>query len=235
MKFAPVSLAAVLLLPVSPSPASGPNTLTPAQVAEGWTLLFDGKSFDGWRVYGRPGPPTTGWAITDACLRAIPKTKGEQLITEKKFGDFELRWEWRIAPAGNSGIKYLVTEERPKAPGHEYQMLDDEKHLDAFRGDSHKTAAFYDVLPPATDKPLKPPGEWNASAIAIRGQRVEHWLNGRQVLAYDLGSEALKTALSKSKFKVFPDFGKKLQGHIMLTYHNDECWFRNIMIRELNR
>jgi len=204
-------------------------------VAEGWTLLFDGNSLNGWRVYGRQGPPTAGWEITDACLRAIPKVKGEQLITEKKFGDFELRWEWRIAPGGNSGIKYLVTEDRPKAPGHEYQMLDDDKHLDAFRGDSHKTAAFYDVLPPVADKPLKPPGEWNSSGISIRGQRVEHWLNGRQVLAYDLDSEALKNAISKSKFKAFPDFGKKSQGHIMLTYHNDECWYRNIMIRELNR
>lgn len=232
IEVSPFALAVLILsLPC----AAKADALSAEEKADGWVSLFDGNSFNGWRVYLRQGPPTAGWAIERGMLRTVPGVKGDQLITEKQFDDFELRWEWRIAPAGNNGIKYLVTEARPKAPGHEYQMLDDEKHLDALRGDSHKTAAFYDVLPPAADKPLKPVGEWNASAIVIRGNNVEHWLNGRLVLTYQFDSDALKAALAKSKFKAFDDFGKKASGHIMLTYHNDECWFRNIRIRELNR
>ncbi|HPA17632.1 MAG TPA: DUF1080 domain-containing protein [Verrucomicrobiae bacterium] len=213
--------------------AAEPNTLTPEEKAAGWTLLFDGKTLDGWRGYRLQGLPSAGWIINDGLLTTVAKVKGAELITGKKFDDFELTWEWRVAPGGNNGIKYFVTEDRPKAPGHEYQMLDDERHPDAMRGDTHKTAAFYDVLPPAKDKPVKPAGEWNASRIVVRGNHVEHWLNGRQVLAYELGSDDVKAALAKSKFKGYPDFGTKLSGHIMLTYHNDECSFRNIKIREL--
>lgn len=219
-------------LGISSQHAAEPNTLTDEEKASGWTLLFDGTTLEGWRGYRLDGLPDAGWKIEGGLLKTVPQVKGKELITEKKFGDFELAWEWRLAPGGNNGIKYLVTEDRPKAPGHEYQMLDDEKHPDAIRGDTHKTAAFYDVLPPAPDKPVRPAGEWNASRIVVRGTQIEHWLNGQKVLTYELGSEAVKAALAKSKFKAFPDFGTKITGHIMLTYHNDECWFRNIKVRQ---
>ena len=134
---------------------------------------------------------------------------------------------------GNNGIKYFVTEARSKAPGPEYQMLDDAKHPDGKIGPKRQTASFYDVLPPAANKPSRPGGEWNASRITVRGNHVEHWLNGQMVLAYDLGSPAVKAGLAASKFKDFADFGTKINGHIMLTYHQDECWYRNIKLREL--
>lgn len=94
------------------------------------------------------------------------------------------------------------------------------------------TAAFYDVLPAAADKPMRPAGEWNSSRIVVHGTRVEHWLNGRNVLTYELGSQTVKAGLATSKFKDQPGFGEKIAGHIMLTYHQDECWYRNLKLRE---
>ena len=92
--------------------------------------------------------------------------------------DFEFTWEWRVAPGGNNGVKYLVTEERPQSPGHEYQMIDDAGYPGKLEP-GHLTADFYDVLPAATGKPIRPAGQWNASRIVVRGARVEHWLNGK--------------------------------------------------------
>jgi hypothetical protein len=209
------------------------NTLTPAEKKAGWELLFDGKSFNGWRPYNKKNAPVTGWEVVDGTLHAIAKVKGDQLITEKKYNDFELAWEWKLPPAGNNGIKYFVTEARPKSPGHEYQMLDDKGHPDGKIGPHRQTASFYEVLAPAADKPLRAPGEWNQSKIVVRGKTVEHWLNGRNVLTYELGSEAVKAGIAKSKFKNEAGFGDKIAGHIMLTYHSDNCWYRNIKIREL--
>jgi hypothetical protein len=208
------------------------NQLTPAEKSAGWQLLFDGTSLNGWRPYAKK--PLGGWEVVDGTLHAIAKVKGSELITEKKFNDFELTWEWKVPPAGNNGIKYFVTEERTKSPGPEYQMIDDAGHPDALRGGGlHQTAAFYDVLPPAADKPVKPAGEWNQSKILVRGKNVEHWLNGKKVLSFSLDSEEVKAGIAKSKFKNDAGFGDKIVGHIMLTYHSDDCWFRNIKIREL--
>lgn len=210
------------------------NQLTAAEKSAGWTLLFDGRSFSGWRGYRQKVVPETGWEIREGTLKTLPKVKGaRELITDRKFTDFELSWDWRIAVAGNNGVKYLVTEERPGAPGHEYQMIDDARHPDGKIGPIRQTGAFYDVLPPAADKPVREPGEWNTSRIVIRGNQVEHWLNGKKILSYEFGGAAVKAGLAKSKFKGHAGFGDKIAGHIMLTYHQDECWFRNIKIREL--
>ncbi len=209
-----------------------PNTLTAAEQAAGWELLFDGKSLDGWRGYRRDTLPESGWEITDGTLRTISKVKGGELVTRRKFTDFEFTWDWRVAPGGNNGVKYFVTEERPKAPGHEYQMIDDAGYPGKLTPEQW-TAAFYDVLPPAADKPVRPGGEWNSSRIVVRGRSVEHWLNGKNVLTYELGSAAVKAGLARSKFKDEPGFGEKIAGHIMLTYHQDNCWYRNLKVREI--
>ncbi len=208
-----------------------PNTLTAAEEAAGWKLLFDGRTLDAWRGYRRDTLPEAGWEIKDGTLRTIAKVKGGELITRKTFNDFEFAWEWRVAPGGNNGVKYFVTEERPQSPGHEYQMIDDAGYAGKLSA-NHHTADFYDVLPAAGDKPMRPAGEWNASRIIVRGTRVEHWLNGKSVLTYELGSEAVKAGIEKSKFKGHPGFGEKIAGHIMLTYHQDACSYRNLKIRE---
>lgn len=208
------------------------NQLTADEKAAGWTLLFDGKSLDGWRPF--LNKPMGGWEVKDGMLRAIAKAKGTDLVSTKKYNDFEMSWEWKVPPAGNNGVKYFVTEDRPKSPGHEYQMIDDAKNPDAQKhGAIHQTAAFYDVLSASPDRPVKPAGEWNHSRIVVRGNLVEHWLNGRKVLSYELGSPAVVEGIAKSKFKNEPGFGKKISGHIMLTYHQDDCWYRNMKIREL--
>jgi hypothetical protein len=207
------------------------NELTNEERAAGWRLLFDGKTFAGWR--GFLNAPISGWEVKDGTLHAIAKSKGVDLVTEDTFNDFELTWEWKLPWAGNNGVKYFVTEARPKAPGHEYQMLDDENHPDGKIGPRRQTAAFYDVLPPAANKRLNPPGQWNASKIVVRGRHVEHRLNGDRVLAYELGSPEVKAALAQSKFAKEPGFGDKIVGRLMLTYHSDECWFRNLKVREL--
>jgi hypothetical protein len=209
------------------------NELTPAEKAAGWHLVFNGHSFDGLRVYRGKGPPTVGWVITDGMLKTVPKVRGQELITEKKYTDFEFSWDWRVQVGGNNGLKYCVTEDRPGAPGYEYQMLDDKRHPDAQHGPLRQTAAFYYVLPPAADKAYHEGGEWNTSRIVIKGNHVEHWLNGKLALAYDLGSDAVKAGVAASKFAKQPGFGDKITGYIMLTYHQDECWYKNVKIREL--
>jgi hypothetical protein len=204
------------------------NQLTAEEKAAGWKLLFNGKDLNGWRQYGKQTPPGPGWKVEEGILKKVEKGRGGDIITTDKFDDFEFYWEWRLEPKANNGIKYLVSEEKGRAPGHEYQMIDDDK------GDAkHLTASFYDVLPPTVKISIKPAGQWNSSRVLIKGNHVEHWLNGSKVLEYELGSDEVKAAVARSKFKNATGFGEKIRGHIMLTDHGDEAWFRNLMIREL--
>ncbi|MEQ2008769.1 MAG: DUF1080 domain-containing protein [Limisphaerales bacterium] len=210
------------------------NTLSDAEQKAGWKLLFDGKSLAGWRTYKEGGKIGAGWIVEHGILKKQAKIGGGDMMTEQPIpatADWELSWEWRIAKNGNNGLKYFITEARKGTLGHEYQMLDDDGHPDGKVGAHRQTASFYDVLPPTKDKPTKPVGEWNQSRIVVKGKAVEHWLNGKPVLEYELGSDAVKEAVAKSKFKNIGDFGTKVTGHILLTDHGDECWFRNVKAR----
>jgi hypothetical protein len=198
-----------------------------------WRPLFNGKDLEGWRLYGSDKPPAAGWKVVDGELVKVAGVRGGDIITKETFTDFEFSWEWKVAEKGNNGIKYLVTEARKGAPGPEYQLLDDTGHPDGKNGTKRLTASLYDILPPDTADVVKPAGEWNESRLVIRGNEVEHWLNGRKVLSYQLGSEALKTAIAASKFKNAAGFGEKIAGHIMLTDHGEGCVFRNLRIREI--
>lgn len=215
------------------------NWLTDAERTAGWKLLFDGATFTGWRGFRQAGLPVHAWEIRDGMLHTVPRVGREKpagpgdLITEAKFRDFELTWEWRLANGANNGVKYFVTEDRPAAPGPEYQMVDDWGYAGEPLGPLQFTAGFYDVLAANTRTALRPVGTWNTSKIVVRANRVEHWLNGQNVLTYELGSPQVMAGIAQSKFKDARGFGEKIAGHIMLTYHNDECWFRNIKIREV--
>jgi hypothetical protein len=208
------------------------NQLTSQEKAAGWKLLFNGEDTSGWRQFGKQTPPGPGWKVEEGVLKKLAKQRGGDIITTNTFDDFEFYWEWRLQPKANNGIKYLVTEQRPGAPGPEYQMIDEEAGEDIAK-QTHLTASFYDVLPPDAKKPLKKAGEWNSSRLIIKGHHVEHWLNGAKVLEYELGSDVVKAAVARSKFKNAPKFGEKIQGHILLTDHGDEAWYRNVKIREL--
>jgi len=213
--------------------AGSPNQLTEEEKAGGWKLLFDGKTSNGWRTFKKETFPAKGWVVEDGWLHCLGKGGGD-IISDTEFDDFELQWEWKQAEGGNSGLKYFVTESRKSALGHEYQMIDDERHPDAKQADGKRvTASFYDVLKPDRVVPPKPPGETNLSRIVVRGNQVEHWLNGIKVLGYSCGSEAVKTAVAASKFKTVQGFGDKITGHLLLQDHESEVWFRNLKLRKV--
>jgi hypothetical protein len=213
------------------------NQLTAAEKKDGWVLLFNGKNLDGWRGYKRPDATGTRWVVQDGLLTLdtgdSKDTHGQRdIITVAEFDSFELAWEWKISPGGNSGVKYLVLEDRDSAIGHEYQVIDDAKHPDAKVGPKRQTAAFYDVLP-AANRPIKPAGEWNQSRVIVKGNTVEHWLNGTKVLTYQLASPEIATAIEASKFKGIERFGKPHKAHMLIQDHGDAVWYRNVKVRPL--
>jgi hypothetical protein len=149
--------------------ADAVNQLTAQEKQAGWTLLFDGKSLDGWRGYQKPDATGTRWRVEEGLLTVNPgdgsDTRGQRdIITTATYDRFELAWEWRVSEGGNSGLKYFVLEDQPSAIGHEYQLIDDERHADAKIGPPRQTAAFYDVLP-AENRPLRPAGQWKQSRV----------------------------------------------------------------------
>jgi hypothetical protein len=198
-----------------------------------WKVLFDGKSTDAWRGFRQDSFPGKVWKVEDGTLRTIVGGESRDIVTREKYGDFELKLEWKISPGGNSGIIYLVSEDFDQTyqTGPEMQVLDDAKHAD---GKNPKTSAgaLYALIAPV-NKVLKPVGGWNKVRIIVHNGHVEHWLNGKKVLAYDLGSEQLKPLIGASKFKEFPRFAQNREGHIALQYHGDEVWYRKIRIRSL--
>ena len=235
-----VLLAAAALAPVG---AQAPKEDGKKKAdTSGWTQLFDGKTLNGWRGYDKPGAPTKAnasdsrWKVQDGLLTVVPSGAGDthgarDIISTGTYREFDLRWEWKIAEGGNSGVKYFVMEDQPSAIGHEYQLIDDERHPDAKIGPHRQTAALYDVFP-AHDRPMKPAGQWNASEVIVKGNHVTHILNGKTVLEYDLGSPELKAAIAKSKFKDIARFGTPQDGHILLQDHGDQVWYRKIEIKK---
>jgi len=220
------------------------NVLTPAERAGGWKLLFDGKTWNGWRGFRREKMPDEGWTIEDGAIKHIAgngeqSKQGGDIITVGKYDNFELQLDWRISPGGNSGIKYLVDEDMVKSGysglGFEMQVLDDEGHPDAKMGkDGNRTAsALYDLIAPQ-NKVLRPVGEWNQVRLIVHGNHVEHWLNGAKVVEYELGSPQLKALIADSKYKTISGFGEVRKGHILLQDHGHEVLFRNIKLRELS-
>lgn len=224
------------------------NELTAAERKDGWELLFDGKSLNGWRGFGLNEAPD-GWIVEEGTIKILPKTNwprqadgqpilGADLITVETFDNFELVWNWKIGPGGNSGIKYNVSEELSiKYPpegcalGFEYQMIDDSGLSE--RSMHNSTGALYDLVPPVKDKLLKSVGEYNTSRILFKGNYVEHWLNGKKVLEYNIESSSFESLIQKSKFHDIPGFADKKKGHIVLQDHAEEAWFKNIKIRRL--
>ena len=211
-----------------------PNQLSPTEKTDGWKLLFDGQSPQGWHSFKKKSFPTNGWVVQDGWLQCLGKDGGD-LLSDGEYDQFDLQWDWKIEPAGNSGLKYFVLESRASALGHEYQMLDDDKNPDGkIAQGKHVTASFYDVLKPTVPPPTKPVGQINHSRILIQGNHVEHWLNGVKVLEFECGSEAVKAAVAESKFKNVSGFGTRVKGHLLLQDHHSQVWFRNLKIRDLS-
>lgn len=220
-----------------------PNTLTEAEKKDGWQLLFDGSTLNGWKRYGADtiGPL---WSVQDSAIMCNGEGLGEgsgnhggSLMTTKQFGNFELVADWKISPGGNSGIIYHVVE-KPEykhdyETGPEYQVMDD----GGWKGDSLKpeqlAGSSYDMYAAATSKKLKPVGEWNTARIIYKNGHVEHWLNGEKVVEFEEGDADFDARYKKSKWVEYPGWNKFKTGAISLQDHGAPVYYRNIKIREL--
>ena len=227
------------------------NKLTKDEKDQGWVLLFDGKSFNGWRGLGRETVQKDHWRIEDGMIRKVNShdvplgadgkpIEGGDLMTIETFDNFDLTFEWKIKAGGNSGIKYNVSEELTQkwgskygALGFEYQILDDNSEL--YKGilkPSQFTAGLYEMVAPQNVH-LNPLDQFNSGRIVLNGNHGEHWLNGVKVLEYEFGTAKFDSLYQLSKYHKYPDFEKKRKGHIVITNHTDDSWYRNIKIRKL--
>jgi hypothetical protein len=190
--------------------------------------VFDGKSLDNWVLQnGKPIP--SGWEVLDGTIHRKPsKKRVGHIVTQHEYGDFDLSFEWKIAKGGNSGLKYRVRKYGRKMLGCEYQIHDHGKPVDV-PGNKH-TGALYDLFGPDPKRKINPSGEFNASRIVVRGDHIEHWLNGRLIVSATVGSPEWEKRVASSKFNDVPDFARNRLGRIMLTDHGAEVWYRNFKI-----
>lgn len=212
------------------------ETLNPQAGAAGWTTLFDGQTLNGWRTY--QNKPNESWSVEEGVLHCKGSETDKSdlrvdLITEEQYGNFEFSIEWKIESGSNTGIMYLVTEAEATTylSGPEYQLIDDNFYAHE-QEDWQKTGANYAMHAPSS-VPTKPVGEWNETRIVVNNGQVEHWLNGEQVVTYELWTEEWQRLKQEGKWQDAPNYGMARQGHIALQDHGSPAWFRNIRIRRL--
>jgi hypothetical protein len=228
-----------------------PNMLGEQERQDGWKLLWDGKTTQGWRSTHGDHFPEIGWTIEDGELVVLPAEgdanhSGGDIITVDKFRNFELSLEFKLSEGANSGIKYFmdpnIMKERGSAIGLEYAIVDDATHPDAKMGvaGNRGQGALYDLIPPGLmlepeeqQKLIRPIGEWNEARIVVKGKRVEHWLNGTRVLDFRRGTSMFRALVANSKYAGRENFGEWRTTPILLQDHGDRVAFRSIKIREL--
>ena len=219
------------------------NALSPREKAEGWQLLWDGKTSEGWRGARLNTFPEKGWTIKDGVLTVEKgnggeSTNGGDIVTTKKYRNFMLSVDFQITQGANSGIKYFVDPGMNKGAGSaigcEFQILDDLRHPDAKLGvkGNRKLGSLYDLIPAPEQKPFDI-NRFNTALVIVRGKHVEHWLNGVKLLEYDRDSQQWNALVAYSKYRDWPNFGNAAEGHILLQDHGDEVRFKNIKIKEL--
>jgi opacity protein-like surface antigen len=249
--------------------AAADNQLTAAEKQAGWQLMFDGKTYAGWEDPTKKAPPDNGFTIEDGCLKSLPhQTLNQDLFTTARYGDFEMEFDWKISPGGNSGVKYRIqdrvmlddekpgqkfedrvnttmTHRRTDRPakgqeyvvGFEYQVLDNEKNPDARRGTNHQAGALYDMLSPLKDA-TKPVGEFNHSRLVVKGDAIEHWLNGVKVVDGSLNDPSVAKG-SAARWGTESKIYEMLVKHpvkdcqISIQNHGSDAWFKNLKIRKL--
>jgi len=211
------------------------NTLTPMEKEKDWTLLFDGKTLNGWRGFKSDsiGP---GWIVDRGNLMSLGKggDLGGDIITDKEFGNFNLKLEWKLSKGGNSGILFHVLEGNYPtvyATGPEYQLIDDIGYPGKLE-DWQTCGANYAMNVPENPK-IKPALEWNTSELIVNGPHVIQYLNGSKVVEYDMWTNEWKQRVQNGKWKDYPGYGLAKKGHISLQDHGSKIWFRNIKIKEL--
>ncbi len=214
--------------------AQKPNTLTAAEQADGWELIFDGESFDGLRRLA-----DGGWEIQNGALSAtaIPHGRQMDVITEKQFGNFELTFEFITSMNTNSGVKYLVTNDFSTQKGVylglEYQILDDVNYKYPERGHLRSAASLYDLISADSNKTVNAFGQWNTAKIIVNGNHISHWLNGHKVVEYDRSTDSFAKLIAMSKYKNLLHFGKAKRGHLLFQNEGTPVAFRNIKLKRL--
>jgi hypothetical protein len=208
--------------------------ITTAHADDNAIPLFDGKSLDGWVTAGGE-PVTTGWTVEDGML--VRTSRGGSIYTAKEYGNFDLSFEWKIAPRGNSGIKYRVAHYKkgvygnPGWLGCEYQIYDD---IGRGARPRYSSGAIYELYAPRGDKKLRPVGEFNQARIVVDGTKIEHWLNGVRIVDADTSSDEWKRRVGRSKFGDVEGFFANRKGRIELQDHGAKVWFRNMLLRPLD-
>ncbi len=260
------TIAAAWAMLASGAALAADNQLTAGERAAGWRLLFDGRSYAGWEDPARKSPPGDSFTIEDGCLKALPKPRiTEDLFTSETYRDFELVFDWKISPGGNSGVKYRIQDhlfllerqtgkfedqvarsllQRPAGrPAHgqdyvigfEYQLLDNAKNPDARKGETHQAGALYDMAAPSRDM-TRPVGEFNHARLVVKGDRVEHWLNGVEVVSTSLDAReiaqgtAARWGAGSAVYRMLVEHPRQ-DCPISLQNHGSAAWFKNLKIR----
>lgn len=231
------ALACLVLASSCKQTAALPNTLSSSEQKDGWQLLFDGKTFNGWHSYNQKKVNGSEIANGEITVLGAPAPQGvsNDLITDQEYENFELSVEWKMSAGGNSGILYNIVESPketvPYATGPEYQLIDDKGYADPLTA-KQKTGANYDMHAP-TRLASKPIGEFNHTRIVVNKGHVEHYLNGYKVVEYDLWTPEWETLVKGSKWKDFPGYGRAKRGRIGFQDHGHKVTFRNVKIRQL--
>lgn len=222
-------LACILALAMT-GPEQNHGSLTSAEKADGWQLLFDGHSLSGWRAYESVTPPAGWWAVNGELVR---NGDGGDLMTVEQFNDFELRLEWKISENGNSGIMFHVAtgDQYPYESGPEFQVLHNAGHKDG--ANPITSAGSNYAMHPAVKDVTRPVGEWNDIRLIVLGTHVEHWMNGEKLLEYEQFSPDWYARLKASKFAKMPPYGRHMRGHLVLQDHGNLVTYRNIRIKSL--
>lgn len=224
-----IALLALLVWGVSFSLADEPEG-KPAEEDEGWEVIFDGSNTDALRDFKSDAFPEKGWMIqADGSLYA--QHGSHDIVTRKKYTDFDLRMEWKLSKGANSGVMYRVAQRgsHPHSTGPEYQIIDDPR--------IHKssTGSLYDLITPNENATINPAGQWNSTRIVFKDNNVQHYLNGQLIVEYVWGSDEIKQRLQKSKFRNWKGYMQEETGHIGFQSHGKDLWFRNIRIKDLSK
>lgn len=225
---------AMLVTACSGSQSMADNTLSEAEKKDGYILLFDGRTMNGWRTY--QNQKDNSWSVENGTLHckgtsANYGSVSADLITTSEYEDFDLSVDWKISPQGNSGILYMVNEDSASSytSGPEYQIIDD-KNFPQHLEDWQRTAADYAMYIAPTAEP-RPAGEWNHTRIVVHKNHIEHWLNNKKVVEYELYSDDWQKRKTVGKWKDHPSYGMTKKGHITFQNHGSEAWFKNIKIK----
>ena len=220
------------------------NTISEREATEGWKLLWDGKTTNGWRGAKLDHFPEKGWSIDNGVLKVLKSgggesTNGGDIVTTRPYKNFILKVDFKITEGANSGVKYFVDTNLNKGQGSaigcEFQILDDKKHPDAKLGvlGNRTLGSLYDLIPAPNDKPFRS-GFFNTAMVVVKGNHVEHWLNGVKIIEYERNNQMWGALVNYSKYKDWPNFGNAEEGLLLLQDHGDEVWFQNIKIKVLD-